>query len=233
MGRRVSSLLWFAVAVAATGLLGCNDGGPNWSALSGTVTDADGTPLAGARINLGYTLLMGADTLAVPPLSHEFGPLAVQPDSNSVLTVFDHLGRMVWTAEGGQSIYWNGKDLDGQYVPDGPYRYTLLVHNDQGEKTLERWIVLIRSDLQTRSQTALATTGDDGSFEIPYPEIPIWKPYPFTTANEAGEPISGDVTFDKTVKIYAFRGDGTMAYGSRIVRIEDLSRSTHADLVIP
>lgn len=233
MTQRLWGFLCLGVAVAAVGLSGCNSTEPTWGSLTGTVTDAEGTPLAGARVNLGYTLLLGGDTLAVPPLSRNVGPLTIQPDSNAVLTVFDHLGREVWTATGGDTFYWDGKDLDGHYVPDGPYRYTLVVPREEGEQTSERWIVFIQSSLEARALTAVATTGDDGTFEIPYPEIPIWGTYEFTTTNEAGDVTSGEAVFDKTVKIYAFRGDGTLAYGSQSVRVEDRSRPTHVDLVIP
>lgn len=232
------------IMVAATAAVGCGDHvSPRpFGTLSGTVTDSTGSPISGASINIGYLVWIDADTLDVPPLFSDWDvqdPVhadSLAPPDSFLVEIYDHLDRLVWS---GQELIWNGRDLAGDRIPDGPYRSSFTTWNDGNEQTTnhDSWIILTWQNLNERAEVSLAQTNGNGQFEVSFPEIPVWESYPVRIATDPEDPDPFQtrwVTFDEQFVVYAFRGDGTTTYARETVRVEDRHTSVgDIDLVIP
>lgn len=193
--------------------------------LSGRVTDAGGSPVAGAFINFEYTVLFNGDVILEPAAtgtpSGDIGP-----GGPFTLEIFDHNGRFIRRIEGdgGGIIQWNGRDEAGNLVPEGPYRYVLTV---EGQDPAVRWII-VTTPPEERKETRVVTTGGDGRYSLPLGELPVWMTIPGGI-----DGVSGEFTFGSRLAVYAFRGDGTSDHDRKIVEIATPNVPVVVDLSIP
>ncbi len=206
-------------------LAACGDDAPPTATghpgvLEGAVVDTAGQPVAGAFVNLGYTVVVDADTAWVPPLAPATLP---KPDSVSI-QITDHRGDLVWAFQGDpdQFLFWDGNDLAGEPAPDGPYFYHLIGYTADGDFTAEKWLVLARS-VAGRARVADVRTDDAGRFSIPVDALPIWKTY-VNPDPAPGGPI--ETAFGKVVTVYAYPGDGSAVHDA--VRVDLGDGGSHA-----
>jgi len=215
-------------------LIGCSDSSPTLGSLTGTVTDSQGTPIAGAIINLGYTVRWNGVILTTPPSSPAPVPESLGHDGWPGIWIRDHRNRLVWVRTESDQLGWSGIDLNGDPVPDGPYHFLIAWFTDgHPTRVNDFWDILSRRTMSERSLVAQATSDDLGNFVIPYPDLPIWKSYPFVIYDKSDTPVTDDAIYDHTVEVYAFRGDGTTDHGQASVTVDSQYKSVHVDLVIP
>lgn len=200
---------WFFAVIAFGMLVGCSDDEEPLQplpegTLSGLVTDSQGNAVAGAFINFEYTVLVG-DQIVSSPLSAS----TLVCDSTVTVVIFNHQSGLVRTLDLEDDCVWDGRDSNGDFVPDGPYRYRLT----KGEDESETWFVLVQGSLSTRASTFVVTTGQDGRYSLDLADLPIWNVYPGPTEGEA----TGDYSFGPETAVYAFRGDGTTNHGRTVI----------------
>jgi hypothetical protein len=212
-------------AFVVLGVPGCSDDEESLQpipqgSLSGLVTDSGGSPVAGAFINLSYTVLVG-DQVVSTPLSTS---MTCVPGANP-MEVYDHQGRLVRDLSAEGLCGWDGLDSEGNPMPDGPYQLRLTVEDD----VIESWFILVHGSLPHRAVTALVKANQDGIYTLHLADLPIWKTYPGPTEGQ----FVGDYSFGPEVGVHAFRGDGTTNNGTRHVAIATPRVPVTADLTIP
>jgi hypothetical protein len=229
--RYFASVLVVAFTLA---LAGCSDSSPTLGSLTGTVTDAQGSPIAGAYVNLAYTVTWDGQILTEPPSSPAPAPGSLGEDGWLGIWVRDHQNRLVWSRGESDPAWWPVVDLNGDPVPDGPYRFIFAKYQG-GVATLvtDAWDILARHTLSQRSLVAQATTDETGSFTIPYGDLPIGESHPYVIVDKAEVAHTADAVYGNTVEVYAFRGDGTTDHGQASVTVDSQYKSVHVDLVIP
>lgn len=112
---------WFFAVIAFGMLVGCSDDEEPLQplpegTLSGLVTDSQGNAVAGAFINFEYTVLVG-DQIVSSPLSAS----TLVCDSTVTVVIFNHQSGLVRTLDLEDDCVWDGRDSNGDFVPDGPY----------------------------------------------------------------------------------------------------------------
>lgn len=208
-----------AVAVLIFALAACTDstkppaGSPT---ITGTVTDVDGAPVVNAAVVLDLDMAQVTATTADKP---QTTIIYTRPDS----TAFEFLitdacdGEVFYDLNvpegqaGNATITWTGKDLDGLLLPEGVYRYHMLMpdHEPQtGELMLARNLfaetgefATIRCDTVRQTWRVAASTDADGRFTIAKDCWDFGRSTPFT--DETGE-VNGRIEITSRVRLWFY-----------------------------
>ena len=140
------------------------------------------------------------------------------------IEIFNHQNRLIRTLDLEDNCLWYGRDSNGNFVPDGPYRYQFT--NDEG--TFDSWLMIV-SAVFTRATTFVVTTGQDGRYSLDLADLPIWNIYPGPTEGQ----YTGDYSFGPELAVYAFRGDGSTDHGRKIIGIGSPKIPVVVNLTIP
>ncbi|GAB4317819.1 MAG: hypothetical protein Kow0074_06650 [Candidatus Zixiibacteriota bacterium] len=210
------------VGVLLLTLSGCSDDDePPLFAITGTVVDGDGAPVAAAHVSLSYEWIF-EDGSAKATSSNKDNdgaltiPIAFTLSEESIvtLTILNYRGETVDTlidhesrGSGLYTITWDGTGDDGNRVSDGVY-YTHLVVDDA---TLDTPLIIAAMCEGMMADDAYLTVTDaEGRFSLEMEWIPFGEEFPAT--NEVGDVI-GQLVFGGGVDVCAWKDTrfGTVA----------------------
>ena len=227
---RRPSLLLLALLLPAAGLLACGDevASPRpYGVLSGVVYDEFGEPLAGAHVNIAYTVEY------VPIGETALSPATIEP-GDGLLEIETHLGEPVRRIEftaGDFEVVWNGRDDAGNLVPSGLYRHRLtVVPEEEGAEpdVYERWLLLVLTG-PTEAETWVTRTAPDGSFRIRLDRFPLWEDYDI----RASGPELEKVLIRNTVTLKAFHPGVANPHAALELTLHDPGESHEVELRFP
>ena len=212
----------------------------SYEGLSGTVTDADGEPLADVAIGIRYDIpgmVQGGKTLLVRhPLEKPATRIAYDlPESTQVrVWITDYAGDPVVTLvdglapPGSHSVMWNGVDGDGHPAPSGMY----YVHIEpEGEPAETTDLFLLYLDAADFLNAPNAVTDANGRFRIPDELIPVGEVIEAT--NELGEVIASSAVSDTLRVLAVVGGDPDPRWAQRGVIYRKAQENSGIEFVLP
>lgn len=242
---RVTVLMLAAVLLG--GLAGCSDSSePDQPspAVSGTVTDADGNPVADAAV------LLDLDFVIQPPASADKPATRIAfdlPESGRVeLRITDSCDDEVyytWSDSladaGHHTVTWDGTDGDGLQLVEGffhahlifeghePKRTELALSRNLGDETGEFASVACATVRQT--WRVAAWTDAEGRYRI---ERDCWEFGQETAAVDETGTVSGSVVVAPNVRVWAYPADGEHGVPGAWVEFDPIT-GAQADVQLP
>lgn len=209
--------------------------------VSGTVTDVQGRPVAGASVSLVF----GVDGVDLPgwegPAKRIETTIRFVTDEPSHVTVevFDHMGRHVrqlieeLLSAGEHSAVWDADDDQGQPVPLGLYQVVLQSLPDGAPEPMvaEQSLMLYDFEPGTLHDRPHAITDSKGHYEVELGLFPIGEPLVIT--DESGNPVGDDTAISDRVRFVATVEDEQgLRHASKYVTVENPTRPFAVDLRI-
>jgi hypothetical protein len=210
--------------------------------LIGRVTDAAGTPVAGAPVSVAYGFVGYTLEYVCYPWSRlptvDTVKFSFDLENRAIVDaqILDYMRRPIRTllhddlpAGRNYEVVWNETDASGHRVPAGAYTFELRIDEPAGARTLDRRLLLVRCSHEESLASPHTVTDADGRYRIDLRLLPIREAFP-AVVNQM------DITLVIADAIQVISGIGhgpTLRVAAVDVDAADRSRDLRADLVLP
>jgi len=161
----------------------------------------------------------------------------ISPSDSLIITIDDFRGRpvnrLLYTAEDQGGVLWDGTDVAGAGVPDGPYRLHLAAWKDGEANRIDSWLFLSWDAPSARAEVVATRADDAGCFSVDLADLPLWDSYTVPDPSRDLDSLPMHLHYDSEVYVFAYRGDRSLPHARKGVRIEDGDGHYTVDLRIP